>query len=480
LRIPALKHLIDAAPTRRVIKEMNMRTNMASGRFKAIDLFAGPGGLSLGLTAAGFQVIAAVEYDKDAGKTYEHNIGAHTKIEDITNYPPYKLERELIKSGLWADGDDLDLIAGGPPCPGFSLIGRSKMYGTAKLENKKLKKEVHRFIAHPKNKLFREFVNYVKHFTPKYFVMENVQGMTSYELDDEPIVNVIRRSFGENYNVETEVLDASEFGVPQQRKRIIFIGTRDDMEIAEYPYSAQVTKVSALEAIRDLWNIEPSTNGEVTVATSSNPRGTKFRKRMAEWACTRKDGEKAVGTEKKYNHWTRKTNERDGVLFPLLRSGSPSYSSKHITIPSSKPRTIYGDIYPSLWESKLKPMFEARGMKVSMRKERHYVQSNDTKWVMYPNASFKDKMRRIRWDKPAPTIVAHLAKDGYMFVHPVHQRTITVREAARFQSFPDSFVFQGSMTSQFRQVGNAVPPLLAEKLGECIIKALKQSVKKSE
>ena len=85
---------------------------------------------------------------------------------------------------------------------------------------------------------------------------------------------------------------------------------------------------------------------------------------------------------------------------------------------------------------------------------------------------FQDKMRRIRWDKPSPTIVAHLAKDGYMFIHPWLDRTITVREAARFQSFPDQFQFQGSMASQFRQVGNAVPPLLAEALGRAIIKSL--------
>ena len=450
-------------------------------RPRAIDLFAGPGGLSLGLKSAGFELIAAVEYDKDAGNTYEHNIGAHTKIKDLTKFKPEKLEKELIKSEKWAEGDDLDLIAGGPPCPGFSLIGRSKMYGTAKLENKKLKKEVHRFIAHPKNKLFREFVNYVKHFTPKYFIMENVQGMTSYELDNEPIVEVIKRSFGENYNVDSEVLDASEFGVPQQRKRIIFIGTREGMEPAEHPFAMEVTKITALDAIRDLWNIEPSTDGEVKVKeASSNSRGAEFRKRMAEWKCTRKDGTEVTGSEKIYNHWTRKTNERDGVLFPLLKSGSSSYSSKNIKIASSKPRTIYGDIYPDRWESDLKPMFEARGMKVTKKRGRDYVENGDTKWIMYPNASFKDKMRRIRWNKPAPTIVAHLAKDGYMFIHPVHERTITVREAARFQSFPDSFVFQGSMTSQFRQVGNAVPPLLAEKLGKCIIEALSESAKKSD
>lgn len=456
-----------------------LKVNM---RPRAIDLFAGPGGLSLGLKKAGFDIIAAVEYDEDAGKTYEHNIGAHTKIKDLTKFKPKKLEKELIKSGIWNDEDDLDIIAGGPPCPGFSLIGRSKMYGTAKLKDKTIKKEVHRFIAHPKNRLFREFVNYVKHFTPKYFIMENVEGMTSYELNEEPIVEVIKRSFGENYNVDSEVLDASEFGVPQQRRRIIFIGTRSDMVLAEYPYSDEITKISALEAIRDLWNIDPTEgDAEVNVPTASpKSKGAGFRKLMNDWPCTRPDGSTVNGSETKYNHWTRKTNARDKVIFPLLKSGARHYSSKDITIPSSKPRTIYGDLYPGMWESHLVPGFEKAKLKVSRKRKRDYVESADTKWVMYPNSSFKDKMRRIRWDKPAPTIVAHLSKDGYMFIHPVHQRTITVREAARFQSFPDSFVFQGSMTSQFRQVGNAVPPLLAEKLGECIIKALNQSPKKME
>ena len=444
---------------------------------KAIDLFAGPGGLSLGLKAAGFDIIAAVEYDEDAGKTYEHNIGAHTKIKDLTRFKPKKLEKELISSGKWSDDDDLDLIAGGPPCPGFSLIGRSKMYGTAKLKDKSLEKKVHRFIAHPKNKLFKEFVNYVKHFKPKYFIMENVEGMTSYELDNEPIVEVIKRSFGEKYHVDSEVLDASDFGVPQQRRRIIFIGTRDGMVRAEYPYSPEIIKISALEAIRDLWNID-TTDKDVGVdvpSASSRSKGAGFRKRMNEWPCTRTDGTSVTGSQTQHNHWTRTTNQRDAVIFPLLKSGARDYSSKDITIPSSKPRTIYGDIYPRMWDSHLKPGFKKADLKAYKRGKRHYVKSAKTKWVMYPNSSFKDKMRRIRWDKPAPTIVAHLSKDGYMFIHPVHDRTITVREAARFQSFPDAFVFQGSMTSQFRQVGNAVPPLLAEKLGECIIHALNES-----
>ena len=107
------------------------------------------------------------------------------------------------------------------------------------------------------------------------------------------------------------------------------------------------------------------------------------------------------------------------------------------------------------------------------KRGRCYVESpSGRRWLMYEQEGFKDKMRRIRWDRPAPTVVAHLAKDGYMFIHPWEDRSITVREAARFQSFPDDFRFSGSMSSQFRQVGNAVPPLLAEAIGDSVIRAL--------
>ena len=143
-----------------------------------------------------------------------------------------------------------------------------------------------------------------------------------------------------------------------------------------------------------------------------------------------------------------------------------------LKIPDSTPRQIYGDIYPDMWDSHLVPAFKKAGLN-AWKYGRHHVKNDEGKqWLMYPSKIFKDKMRRIRWDNPAPTIVAHLAKDGYMFIHPFRDRTITVREAARFQSFPDSFEFLGSMTSQFRQVGNAVPPLLAEALGKVIIEAL--------
>ena len=445
---------------------------------KAIDLFAGPGGLSLGLTAAGFEVIAAVELDPDAGKTYRNNIGNHTEIQDITKFKPKTLHKKLIDSGVLEKEEQISLIAGGPPCPGFSLIGRSKISDLIKNKKgtyKNNKEWRHRFIDDPRNNLFLEFVKYVKQFKPRYFIMENVSGMTSYQIENDPVVDVIKKKFT-GYNVEERILSAADFGVPQDRKRIIFIGSKKGLKKCDFPEPIQNTKkLTALDAIQDLIEIPPSKNGIAEVKYKhSRSKGAAYRKVMRNWVCKRSNGDMVNGNStQKTSHWTRKVNDRDKVIFPLIKSGSPSISRGSIRYPSSSPKQIYGDIYPSQWSSVLAPSFRKAKLKTSTVDERHYVQNKKgTRWVMYPSKSFKDKMRRIRWNEPAPTVVAHLAKDGYMFIHPFHHRTITVREAARFQSFPDSFEFSGSMTSQFRQVGNAVPPLLAKRLGEAVLESI--------
>ena len=456
-------------------------------RYKAIDLFAGPGGLSLGLIRAGFDIIAAVEKDKEAGQTYRHNIGNHTEIEDITKFSAKKLRANLVEKQVLKPNEKVSLIAGGPPCPGFSLIGRSKISDLIKKENQTKKESAkkrewrHRFIDDPRNKLFLHFVKYVREFKPDYFIMENVSGMSSYQIDDDPIVDVIKKKFT-GYIVEEKILCASNFGVPQERKRIIFLGYRKDANPCAFPKPHSTKPLNAMAAIHDLSQIPPTKvdGGLTKVPSSRNRQGKKFRQLMRNWRVPNTDRPHKKGSPNQTSHWTRDVNLRDVVLFPLIKSGSSKYprfgSSGGIKIPKSK-RTIYGDIYPAQWESLLKPLFEREGFTTEDIDERHYVSIPETgkRWIMYRSnkGGFQDKMRRIRWDKPAPTIVAHLAKDGYMFIHPWIDRTITVREAARFQSFPDHFQFKGSMASQFRQVGNAVPPLLAEALGKAILQALR-------
>ncbi len=446
---------------------------------KAIDLFAGPGGLSLGLGAAGFEVVSAVESNSAAGETYRHNIGAHTEIRDITEFDAKRLRGKLESDEVLARGDNISLVAGGPPCPGFSLIGRSKIMDLIRKgegDYAGRKEFEHRFIDDPRNRLFREFVKYVQVFQPDYFLMENVTGMRSYNLDGDPVIQVIKDSFGDDYNVEDFVLRASDYGVPQNRQRIIFLGSRAGMPRCEAPEPTHPdNKITAFDAIRDLWNVKPTDDGIVRVRDDDrDTAGRRFRTEMRNWECYREDGNSVASrTGRKTCHWTRKVNDRDSVLFPFIRSGAPSFQKGSVTIPDSRPRQIYGDIYPDMWESHIVPAFKKAGLSAWKRYGRHHVRNkNGKRWVMYPSEIFKDKMRRIRWDKPAPTIVAHLAKDGYMFIHPSEHRTITVREAARFQSFPDAFEFRGPMSAQFHQVGNAVPPVMAKAIGQAIIKNL--------
>jgi DNA (cytosine-5)-methyltransferase 1 len=439
---------------------------------KAIDLFAGPGGLSLGLIKSGFDVIAAIEFDEAAGKTYRHNIGEHTVQRDITGFEPAEFRSYLLEQDLLDEEEGLALIAGGPPCPGFSLIGRSKISDLIKKGEYGDSVEYrHRFIDDPRNELFREFVKYVDEFQPHYFLMENVSGMTSYQIDDDPIVDVIQNSFA-GYIVDWQILRACDFGVPQNRRRIIFLGHREGLMKPNFPEAThRGTERDAADAILDLSLAEPTADGVVRLPTdpqSSGVRGYEFRREMRQWEVR---GRKSV-TGRKTCHWTRGTNERDDVLFQFILSGASGDTRGNVKIPDSSPRQIYGDIFPSKWNSELRPAFKKAGMRAWKRGRCHVESSGGKRWLMYEQDGFKDKMRRIRWDRPAPTVVAHLAKDGYMFIHPWKNRTITVREAARFQSFPDSFEFKGSMTSQFRQVGNAVPPLLAKVLGKSIIDAL--------
>jgi DNA (cytosine-5)-methyltransferase 1 len=453
-----------------------MGRHVTKSEHKAIDLFAGPGGLSLGLIEAGFNIIAAVEVDSDAGATYRHNIGNHTEIEDITRFSPKRLRKKLEDDDVLEPGETLSLVAGGPPCPGFSLIGRSKISSLIKKKEGKYKDSIdwrHRFIDDPQNNLFLEFVKYVKEFRPDYFIMENVSGMTSYQIKDDPVVEVIKKKFT-GYNVTEKILTASDFGVPQNRKRIIFMGYKKGVNPCDFPEPTHEGKhLIALDAIRDMAEVDPAKDGVAKVRTTSpNSAGGRFRKRMRNWTCTRQNGKTVASRNGVTSHWTRTVNDRDVVLFRFIKSGAPSAIRGRLKIPDSTPRQIYGDIYPDMWNSHLVPAFKKAGLS-AWKYGRHHVKNKEGKrWLMYPAKSFKDKMRRIRWDHPAPTIVAHLAKDGYMFIHPFRDRTISVREAARFQSFPDSFEFSGSMTSQFRQVGNAVPPLLAEVLGKAILEAL--------
>lgn len=370
-----------------------------------IDLFAGCGGLSTGFEMAGFKIPLAVEKDEWASETYKTN-HPHTNVitGDITQITDLDA---LLPKNIKVDG-----IIGGPPCQGFSLSG------------KRDKKD-------PRNSLFMDFVRFVKHFQPSFFMMENVPGILSMKTaSGESVVNLIFDEYRKaGYNAEYKILNAAEFGVPQTRTRVIFIGIRKDLPFVQnklYPEGWLLggllggEQISIKDAIMDLPQIEAG-SGEEEQKYPDLPK-TDYQK----WA---RGNCKIVR-----NHVAMRHSDRLLERFKQIKEGQ------------------------SLKDVSQEFMQRKRG-DASVISGKVYSQNN----------------MRPYGDKPSPTIAASFQSN---FIHPYLNRNYTAREAARLQSFPDWYVFKGKRTtmsweknlSQYQQIGNAVPPLLAKAIAENIIK----------
>ncbi len=445
-------------------------------RLKAIDLFAGAGGLSLGLELAGIDVVGAVEHCPKAVKTYKHNFPSHaqmTMCKDITNWAPIEMET-VIESNMGLTKDDIDIIAGGPPCPGFSNIGRSKIISLLRdggFDNwswgdKNADELRHTFIQDPRNELFLEFVKYVEHFNPRWFIMENVPGMLTSKIEGKKgvlkIVDVVQKAFRDiGYDCEVQPLWANDYGVPQTRQRVIFLGWKDPKDKISHPARNIKKDITSLQAIDDLPFMGQDGGPYATYGGAMSDRPNSYQKSMRFGIYKQakridpRTKKVPTGTEPLSCHEGRAVNPRDRAIFPKLTANK---GEKRVTYDEIDPEDLE---FPDGWRWVKSKKIVWNGKKGN--------ESKTYKW--YNRETFKDKMRRITPHKPSPTLVAHMAVDTYMYIHPTENRTITPREAARIQSFPDSFDFSVvSFTSQYRQIGNAVPPLMAKAIAEEITK----------
>ena len=444
---------------------------MGDDPLRAIDLFAGAGGMSLGFELAGIEVVAAIEYCDKAMKTHQHNFPNHLSYcDDICNVETSTVLADLNRKGIYKK--DIDLVIGGPPCPGFSNIGRSKIISLLrdkkwKWKGRPPKEWRHQFVQDPRNKLFLEFVRFVKDFEPRGFVMENVTGMlTSKNSGGQMITDLIHNSFNEiGYECSMKVLHADKLGVPQARKRVIFIGWKKDSPQDEFshPEMKERFEWTSVDAISDLPFVSPEgglSKGKhgksqneyqdlmrfktYQTAERIDPRTGKIPQKKVELSC----------------HYGRWVNPRDRAIFPELQTPKNGKRKTYDQIDPAKLK------FPSPWKWDAKTRLVRN---VEMKSGR-----NQYKW--YRTDSFKDKIRRIPAHKPCPTLVAHMATDTYMYVHPTEDRTLTPQEAARIQSFPDSFDFSVvPFTSQYRQIGNAVPPFMAKAIAEEILRSWKHN-----
>lgn len=373
-------------------------------KIKALDLFAGAGGFSYGMECSGIEVVAAIEFDEKIAITYKENHpNTYLINEDIRKVAVKKenlkeiSEAEVVLSEL-IDVMDIDIVFGGPPCQGFSMAG------------KRIRQEKS-FFEDERNLLFLEFLRIVDQLKPKAFIIENVPGILNY--NNGSVKDEIYQKFGElGYNVSSKILSAEKFGVPQKRKRAIFIGNNvglDSKKLFPVETHNELNQVTVWDAIGDLSSLK-SGEGEEITEYDSLPNN-------------------------EYQEIMRNTSE--GVYYNHI---APTHKEKTIEILKM-----------------IKPGQTMRDLPINMQ----------TKSI------HSGAYGRMKKDEPSYTLTTRINTPSVgKITHPIDNRTITPREAARIQSFPDSYRFIGDITTVGMQVGNSVPPLLGKAIGEAIIKKL--------
>lgn len=400
-----------------------------SKKYTFIDLFAGCGGLSEGFYQEGFESIVHLDFDAPSCETLKERMRFY-------NYPEKTIKNAVICGDITCNdvqmqvnkvvGDnDIDVLVGGPPCQTFSSVGRAQ--------------DKHSMRNDPRNYLFRSYLEILEKHKPKIFVFENVSGLLSAKPNGNFIFPEIVENMSEYYslcdNKDTILLNSVHYGVPQIRKRVILIGVRKDLKINPLDIYNAIEKthyspemelkneikglkkyLTVKDAIFDLPKLLPG-EGEEEVFH-------KIEKKNSYLKLIRPNGSTQL-----FNHVARNHNQNDQERYKILSKNN--WQLKELA-----------DVRPDL--------------------------------IHHDPKHFGNRYTVQASNKPGRTVVAHLYKDGNLFIHPDSEqsRTFTVREAARIQSFPDDFKFIGSRTNQYKQVGNAVPPLMAKQIAKAIKKFL--------
>jgi DNA (cytosine-5)-methyltransferase 1 len=363
--------LIDALTDENITPEISIKESRDNTRPILIDLFSGAGGLSAGLEMAGFKTILGVDIDKNALRTFKEN---HPHAE-VYHGPIEELSFEYLDSVL--AGQKVSLLAGGPPCQGFSTVGKGDPNDN-------------------KNQLFQHYCRVLDYLKPDYFLFENVTGILSKK--NKPVLDKIINKFQSlGYSLKVSVLEAQKFGVPQKRKRAILMGTKLGHRL-EFPRPSHDTEFGGVY-------IKPKTVGDAL--------------RSIELCDTVLNNEKVFIKNELVNKRLKYIPEGKGIRYKKD-------------------------------EDELLP----EGLKLGVD------------WGTIREGRLRElQYYRLDRNKPSPTINTQ----NHRYYHPVETRVFTARELATFQSFPLEFSFKGSRSSQIRQIGNAVPPLLAKALGEAIL-----------
>lgn len=403
--------------------------------YKVLDIFSGAGGFSRGFEQAGFQTIGAIEFDRHAAETYQANHPeAKVYVGDILSVDIEKVKEEIGSP---------DIIVGGFPCQGFSIAGK-------------------RDPNDPRNQLPLEAIRYVSYFQPKLFIMENVKGLLSME--GGKTIEFFLKEFSEaGYRVSHRLLKAVEHEVPQLRERLFIVGVRADIEDDfdfPLPSNVIVPMGAYIEGIEETGNFEETGLYNHDFYTEIDA-ALYNRLEEGQFLCDVRHGSEHV------HSWE------------IELKGTVSQIEKEIlnAVAENRRKKIYGpkDGNPLTVET----IQELTGYKNIQHEldtlcEKEYLERMENKYDIH-DRKVNAGLRIFSRDKPINTITT-LSGTRSPYVHYQNPRGYTVRELARLQTFPDDFIFYGPINAQFKQVGNAVPPLLARKIAEQVKKVLLQPI----
>ena len=439
---------------------------------KIIDLFSGCGGLSLGFEKAGFDIAAGIELMPDACQTVSYNLSFRYGREqthicgDIT-----ETDASIFRNKI---GDEGCIVIGGPPCQAYSLAGRAKLrsLGADRINTKD-----------SRGYLYQDFLRYVYDLDAKAVVMENVPESTNYGGNNIP--EIVCASLSERgYDAYWTILNAADYGVPQLRERVFVIAKKQNLgkkiglptpthgchedyqtanqkrfdtfqnfphfRIPNHPGKGTEPWVTVGDAFSDLPVLFPTTESryrpvklneemEYRCAPQNN-----YQRCMRNWYGTDSYGVSANAF---------RNNKRDFAIFNLMRQGDNYIDACRIA--------------DELFEKEAAVFGYKNGTEEYLKLKKKIV-------PVYDRGKFEAKWRRLEEGRPSHTLVAHLSRDTYSHIHPVEPRGISVREAARIQSFPDDFFFDCAMGEAYKQIGNAVPPLLAYAVAAEVMNSFKE------
>lgn len=406
-----------------------------------LDLFAGAGGLTEGFIRAGFNMIAHIEKEHAASLTLKTRLAYHylKKINKLNLYYDYlekkisrdelynNIPRDILKSVINEEINDnsiqeifskidfmlgdkkIDIIIGGPPCQAYSLVGRAVV-------GEKIKKDY-------RNYLYKQYLKFLKKYSPNFFVFENVRGMLSAkdELGNFIFNNIILEMDNLGYKVDYRLFDSKDFGVPQSRKRVIILGWKKNINFSFPKFTKIENGITLNDLFEDLPKLKPGEKIDfIKLKNRKNSNNLKKLNILDEYS--------QIVTQ----HIARPNKKEDLEIYKIvLAEKKKGKSIKYTDLPKNL--------------------------------------------ITHKNlSSFLDRFKALDGEGISHTMLAHISKDGHYYIHPdiSQNRSISVREAARIQTFPDNYYFEDSRTAAFTQIGNAVPPLMAEIIAKVLKKEL--------